>query len=317
MPKNKRIDLKIMDNLEINELKNNFYPRDSLIINYRIPSIRRYTSLCFNKSSKEPQIIMKFSENREILENEYKNLCEIHFKLNSYAPKPVFFKQLNDLYVLGINYIKGEKLDNIKLNNKIIDRIIFSLADFHKKICKGKICISNMKISNFYEYFCSICKEDAGRKLIESTFTKILMRLEEIKDVQFPNIIQHGDFTNDNILVTKREIFLLDWENFNMINIPFFDLVTFFISLNSRFEPNSSNIHPYGSEFINSFRRNLAIYCDFMLIPFEYIRYFFPASLLIFYQLNYIQKRYPLANLLLEWMKYYEKIVNNILQIEI
>ncbi len=52
-----------------------------------------------------------------------------------------------------------------------------------------------------------------------------------IGSIRLPVVPQHGDFFSGNLLLHRKQWHIVDWESFGFIDLPLYDVLTFFLSL--------------------------------------------------------------------------------------
>jgi thiamine kinase-like enzyme len=60
-------------------------------------------------------------------------------------------------------------------------------------------------------------------------------------NIRLPRIVQHGDMTPDNVLVSGKNVYLIDYDYVGFTRLPGFDLFNFLVKLKSQknFFPNN------------------------------------------------------------------------------
>lgn len=75
--------------------------------------------------------------------------------------------------------------------------------------------------------------------------------------IELPVIIQHGDMTPDNVLVSKDKVCLVDYDYVGLFNIPGFDLYHFFLKTKSRNMTLLDTCQKYLPEYFKSIGANV------------------------------------------------------------
>jgi len=110
-----------------------------------------------------------------------------------------------------------------KFNKKKLKKVVEEYINFQESIKK----YSNESIENL-EYFAKDLIKKS--KLKELDKQKILQFIDQMsfKDIKLPRIIQHGDVTEDNVLLSKNGLCIIDYNFVGLIDIPGFDLFGLF-----------------------------------------------------------------------------------------
>src|SRR3989344_5266371 len=72
------------------------------------------------------------------------------------------------------------------------------------------------------------------------------------QDIQLPILTQHGDMTPDNVLISDKNIYLIDYDWAGEINLPGFDLFNFLSKTKSRPEILDSYYKQYFPRYFRS-----------------------------------------------------------------
>jgi thiamine kinase-like enzyme len=94
-----------------------------------------------------------------------------------------------------------------------------------------------------------------------------------------PAIPQHGDLFPSNILTHRREWYVVDWESFGMVNLPFYDLLTLLLSLLQTEAETPDKWHPSLTKqaplLIGDYARQLGLRADIpLLLPLTLANWF-------------------------------------------
>ena len=110
-----------------------------------------------------------------------------------------------------------------KFNKKKLKKVVEEYINFQESIKK----YSNESIENL-EYFAKDLIKKS--KLKELDKQKILQFIDQMsfKDIKLPRIIQHGDVTEDNVLLEKDSVSIVDCDFVGFTDVPGFDLFGLF-----------------------------------------------------------------------------------------
>lgn len=156
------------------------------------------------------------------------------------APK-VFILDNSKIHInesfLIMEYIEGVSLDEEKLNTKLIKKLAELVADVHslkvdKNLQKERptynswILTIKERIDYIKKQRSKYFKEDIFNKLLDETLSKVSLIA---KNAKYKNIfcIGHGDICQQNIIIHKGKLKLIDWESLGLRD-PASDIVYIF-----------------------------------------------------------------------------------------
>ena len=161
-------------------------------------------------------LLVKFSFKKKILVKTHKNFCKLFYFKND-----KFFRKLS-INKLGIERLSAERKGIIwyckkigKNNNKIIKEFLLKKNYAHLETYKidGLQVKSWNSLEKNYKYLIKVYKH----------YIKFFPKTKISKI--------HGDFTLDNIIFNKKNIFIIDWEFFySRKNYRCYDLAYLFLS---------------------------------------------------------------------------------------
>jgi len=201
--------------------------------------------LIFNNKYKLPLYIAKFPKLPTfnfLIENEYNALRRLHSDLPSSLKEVILsdysYYKKNALSILVLPYFQNVTLTNflhlrfitLKKKIEIVEECCNWLVTFQKytsNLKKKDNDDVNGDIISYLDYFESKkLKIDMGKfKTAKSIFFSFLNDKDE-------KVYAHGDFWSGNILVDRhRDIKIIDWPNFKHAQIPAWDFLSFFLTL--------------------------------------------------------------------------------------
>ncbi|MBT4209288.1 phosphotransferase, partial [Candidatus Woesearchaeota archaeon] len=115
----------------------------------------------------------------------------------------------------------------IKLNKKKLSFVVAEYIGFQEYLAKN----SSESVSDIKDFVKEIISKS---KLKELDQQKLLQFTETLPldNVKLPRLIQHGDVTEDNILLSKKRLCIIDYDFVGVTDLPGFDLFGLFSRFN-------------------------------------------------------------------------------------
>lgn len=181
-------------------------------------------------ANKEPIIFAKTvreSKYNKIIEDGFEKLKSIYKILNDDStPKPIYLGNHQGIAFSLETVIVGKQFRNWKKQGDL-EKFLNWFFKFQKLITQKekKMIQARDFLSELVRKFLTLYKIE---KDSEQLIVEIHRSLErDINQMALPSIIQHGDLTPDNVINDKGKIKVIDWDNFNKIDLPAFDLLVF------------------------------------------------------------------------------------------
>lgn len=162
---------------------------------------------------------------------------ELYLNLEEHIINPVLSCALGDQFLIIYKYISS--LNFYQVKPRFRAKLIENCLELLLKI--SKICLS--KSNDFWEneelrsdirkdldIFNAYNKDDLLLNRLKKDLEQMLEYLS-FKHLRLIKLTQHGDYIFGNMRFKEGRIYLFDFESFGKINIPFYDFVTFFVTL--------------------------------------------------------------------------------------
>jgi len=182
----------------------------------------------FKKDTPKPFLCLKTVRNYEakhaILRN-FNNLKKLN-KLTDNSPYDHMFAKALYLYDDGENVFSIETICSgrrIKLNKKKLEFIVTEYIKFQEYLTRHN-SESTVDIEQFTKEIVT------QARLKESDQHEILNFITSLPltGMRLPRLIQHGDLTEDNALLSKDGLSIIDYDFTGVTDLPGFDLFSFF-----------------------------------------------------------------------------------------
>ncbi len=137
--------------------------------------------------------------------------------------------------------------------------------------------------------------------------------IEELGAQTFQTIPQHGDYCASNLLVTKQQINVVDWENFGETTVPLFDLlhlvtttgIAFLKSKNSDGSKEFNQLYFDRNKISNYSRAIVNDYCAEFGIDTRYVNHLLLVYLLTYHNRFHTEMRREPARRFLSYIRSY------------
>lgn len=171
----------------------------------------------FKNKEARPFLVIYTARNKEVNYILEKSI-EVMNTNSDFAPKIVFEDYYNGIFFAGVEFLEADKLS-------LENQTDLSIAlDYLASNYKNTQSNTTKKIGDFYsdirEYFHKIDID------IEPLVGKYL---NNFKDINLPVLKQHGDFQDNNLFVVSGRLKIIDWDNYGMIDFPFFDFLNLYL----------------------------------------------------------------------------------------
>ncbi|MBW2003229.1 MAG: phosphotransferase [Deltaproteobacteria bacterium] len=189
----------------------------------------------FGKSSDSHSVAKRLCQEATVL-NKLKQTDQY---LAETIPQPVFCATVGNQTILLEKMIHGYPLSNLikPFSNKVWWReaknhfhwVTEWTIQFHKKATEEVFQLSSEGWKEFFRERCREFNFKYGVKIDTHKWEIIDAWLGKCDGLRLPKVIDHGDLTPHQILVTKNNYIVIDWELSPLLGLPGHDLINFFI----------------------------------------------------------------------------------------
>lgn len=193
------------------------------------------TPVFFGKSSDNDSVAKKLYQEAAVLSK----LKQTDWYLSKTIPQAVFCTTVGSQTVLLEKMIFGYPLSNlIKPFSKDDCRreaknhfhwVTEWIIRFHQKTTEEVLQLDSEGWKEFFRKRCWEFNHKWGVKIDTRKWQVIDRWLEKCEGLRLPKVIDHGDLTPHQILVTKNDYTIIDWELSPFLSLPVYDLVNFFV----------------------------------------------------------------------------------------
>jgi len=189
---------------------------------------------------KNPVYLLKYIENDTAVkrlkrENEFLLFLEKEWNEPRIYPQPIYFYEKDGAAIFVQSYILGKSLSIHLLKDTILwpkkglqshlDEVLGWWTTIQDKSQRLNI-YSNVKLENKHRRFLNF-------QQIESEIDLPIFTVDElisgIRENRLPQVLEHGDFCPDNVLVSDKKIILLDCEWSIFPGLPLWDTLNYIL----------------------------------------------------------------------------------------
>ena len=183
----------------------------------------------FNKN--KPLIFAKTvreDKHNKIIEDGFERLKGIYKYLNDGSvPKPLYLGNYQELMFSLETAISGKQFHSCK-KEKDLKKFLEWFFRFQKLMSKKEKMVG-IKLEDYID---ELVAKFLGLYGLEKKLKELIREISQnlkndISNLSLLLISQHGDLTPDNVLNDEGKIRVIDWDNFEKIKLPLFDLLAF------------------------------------------------------------------------------------------
>lgn len=197
--------------------------------NYR-PNYSTIHLLWFHGRDRFPRVAIKVFTRPDIPTREFDNLKRAHAAAPALVPRPLHFGRDGRFWTLWMEGLPGNLLDPRSAASRgQLASVAQSLASIHiglrqtsahpdrhrRMVVDPLAALQNYGESQAVRAGCAQLTAECSADWLSGV----------------PTISQHGDLATNNVLAHRGEFRVLDWESLGEIDLPFYDLLTFLLSV--------------------------------------------------------------------------------------
>lgn len=179
-------------------------------------------------ANKKPIIFVKTvrkGKYNKVIEDGFEKLESIYKILNDGSvPKPIYLGKHQGIIFSLETAIRGKQFHSCKKQSDL-KKFLKWLFEFQKLMRENKEIILGSYLDNLLAGFFELYKTE---KVLEDLIKELALEIKkEIVGLKVFSVRQHGDLTPDNVINDRGKIKVIDWDNFDNIDLPSFDLLVF------------------------------------------------------------------------------------------
>lgn len=231
-----------------------------LVHNNYQPNYSGLNIFWFHNDSRDPLVVTKIFPEPSLANREFQNLVDAHGCAPGEVPKPYGLFEQRQLWGLWMSGVSGSPLTSpLLLSDALVDRLCDTLV----AIQKGVAAIRPANPGRYQESVCAPLEFAMERcPSIADGCRRTLQAYGNGKLDRLPALPQHGDLYSGNLIVDKDQKWgIVDWELFGKVDLPFYDVLRFLLSLDSAPAPDrwNASVRRYAQRLIARYADALQI----------------------------------------------------------
>jgi hypothetical protein len=198
--------------------------------NYQ-PQCTNLNLMWFHNGGDFPRVMVKFCDDRNRLKVEFENLRDARECAPAVVPKALHFGRQGHMWGLWTEGVPGSVLSSAKSRlPNVLRGLTTMIASMHAASRRQEDPdprryrrLVQQPLEAVAQFGPSIAVQTGCSRLAAAISPQWLNSL--------PVIPQHGDLYSGNILSSHDDFYIVDWESYGAIDLPFYDLLTLLYSL--------------------------------------------------------------------------------------
>lgn len=259
------------------------------------------TPVFFGKSSDDNSVAKRLHQEAIVLTK----LKELDQYLSETIPQPLYCSTVRNQTILFEEMIYGDPLSNLITPYSINTSRRESEDHFHwvtewtiQLHQKTTVEVFQLDAQRWKDFFVECCRQfnqDWGITTDARKWEVINTWLEKCDGLPLPKVIDHGDLTPHQILVSNNGYNVIDWELSPFLGLPFHDLINFFVHYNALMQKREKFIE---RDLKDDDITDLFFYQDTDNLFVEYIRrYLVEMEIHPYFIIPILYVRYPRISL--------------------
>ena len=197
------------------------------------------TPVFFGKSSDNKSVAKRLHQEAIMLTK----LIKLDQHLSKTIPQPLFCSTVRNQTILFEEMIYGDPLSNLikpysinALSGESEDHFHWVTEwtiQLHQKTTVEVLQLDAQRWKEFFVECCRQFNQDWGIKTDARKWEVINTWLEKCEGLSLPKVVDHGDLTPHQILVSNKGYSVIDWELSPFLGLPCHDLINFFMHYNA------------------------------------------------------------------------------------
>jgi hypothetical protein len=201
-----------------------------LLINNYQPNYSTLSLFWFQMDDQFPSVVTKVFGDPKIPTREFEHLKEVHAVAPALVPRPLHVGQAGGSWMLWMEGKPGWPFRPRKDSSSArLGSVVDALVSIHRSVQRGPG--TGDRHRRMVSEPLNTLQQFGRAPSVREGCGRLAARCTEQWLGSLAVIPQHGDFFLNNLLFHRNQCCLLDWESYGAIDLPFYDLLTFLISL--------------------------------------------------------------------------------------
>ena len=198
--------------------------------NYQ-PHYSTLNLLWFHDGSEFPQVVTKLYRQPEVLQREFQNLTQAHACVPALVPKPLHFGQQQEFWTLWMEGVPGWRIHTEDQSPAMLRSMVDMVASMHGALRVREGRVDPDRYRRMVTEPLATLAQFGQAASVQAGCAALAARISADWVQALPIIPQHGDLFLSNVLSSRGQWRVVDWETFGVIDFPFYDVFTLLLSV--------------------------------------------------------------------------------------
>lgn len=276
---------------------------ECLLHNNYQPTISTFNVLWFHGRERFPRVVTKVCQDQSMLDDEFRGLQTVFAAAGAYVPKPLSLDSVDKLWTLWMSGVPGQRVPTRKVYPaSLLEPLTDTLASVHSALRQRPSCPSAGRYERMVaKPFAALSNWGTSAEIL--AHCKMLAAECSAGWIeQLPVIPQHGDLFLDNVIRDGNCYYLIDWETFGAVDLPFYDLLTLLISVLNASGGEPQRLNPTVS---GQFPILIARYARHLALPVSLVTRLLPLTMANWFYLHWLAGRQPILEKMYATISHY------------
>ena len=226
-----------------------------------------------------PGIVCKLSQESSVLKREFKNLSYVHQRCPDCVPRPLELWLQDDfstLWMKGVPGRHGRSRGSYPPAPETVRLMADLLASVHRKLRINLGEPTPLRYAKVVVEPLQSLLQFGPSDAIQIGCKELMQRISPALFYQLPVIPQHGDMHIGNVLRHGKQRYIVDWQSFGTIDLPFYDLFTLLLSALRFSDYPPEQCAP---SVVRQVPMLVERYCRALDLPVSFLRWLLPLTL--------------------------------------
>ena len=203
----------------------------AIVSNNYQPNYSTLALFWFHNGDTFPNVVTKVFQRSDIPGREMQSLRELHALAPPMVPRPLHFGPVNESWALWMEGVAGWPFDPLQHTSPAhLASIVDMVASIHAAVSRQGAAAPDRHDRMVVEPLHALLQFGQAES-VRRGCERLRERCSKSWLAALPSVPQHGDCVTNNLLLHKKQWRLVDWENYGLIDLPFFDILVFAVSL--------------------------------------------------------------------------------------
>jgi hypothetical protein len=201
-----------------------------LVSNNYQPNYGTLALFWFHNGAEFPQAVTKVFRSPEIPAREFESLKKVHAVAPSLVPRPFHVGEGREFWMLWMEGVEGQQFRAKRdASAARLGSVIEALMSIHRTAKAATPAPERLRRLVLDPL--AALEQFGQAESVRTACARLRAQCSNDWVTSLPVIPQHGDFFINNLFLHREQLRVLDWESYGIVDLPFYDLFTFLISL--------------------------------------------------------------------------------------